>query len=55
MDISKIERFVFIDGNNFYYKLKDLTAEKKDFFRLLDFDYTGFCQESCKRRGAYRN
>ena len=33
--------FVFIDGNNFYFKLKELTNKK---FGLLDFDFRKFAE-----------
>ena len=33
--------FVFIDGNNFYFKLKELTSKK---FGLLDFDFRKFAE-----------
>lgn len=36
--------FVFIDGNNFYFKLKELTSKLNNKFRLLDFDFTGFAK-----------
>ena len=34
--------FVFIDGNNFYFKLKELTSRLNDRFSLLDFDFRMF-------------
>jgi len=36
--------FVFIDGNNFYFKLKDLTAQIDGRFSLLDFDFKRFAK-----------
>ncbi|MSU55903.1 MAG: NYN domain-containing protein [Candidatus Taylorbacteria bacterium] len=39
---------LFIDGNNFYYKLKDITAEKKEILKLLDFDYASFARNLIK-------
>ncbi len=33
---------VFIDGNNFYYKLKDIILGKSEVFKLLDFNYQEF-------------
>jgi len=39
---------VFIDGNNFYYKLKDFTVEKAKVLKLLDFDYQGFAKNLVK-------
>lgn len=35
---------VFIDGNNFYFKLKDLSANLSGDFSLLNFDYKNFCE-----------
>ncbi|MCX6713537.1 MAG: NYN domain-containing protein [Candidatus Vogelbacteria bacterium] len=39
---------IFIDGNNFYYKLKDLTSGGGEFLKLLDFDYQGFAKNLIK-------
>ncbi len=39
---------LFIDGSNFYYKLKDITAERKEILKLLDFDYTSFARNLIK-------
>lgn len=39
---------IFIDGNNFYYKLRDITSEKKDIVKLLDFDYREFAKNLIK-------
>lgn len=36
--------FVFIDGNNFYFRLKGLVAQIVGKFSLLDFDYRGFAE-----------
>ena len=36
--------FVFIDGNNFYFKLKELTSKLTTEFSLLDFDFKGFAK-----------
>lgn len=36
--------FVFIDGNNFYFRLKDLASGIKEKHSLLDFDYQGFAK-----------
>lgn len=36
--------FIFIDGSNFYHKLKELSAKFDDKKRLLDFDYRSFSQ-----------
>src|SRR3954467_789484 len=34
--------FVFIDGSNFYHKLKALTADRKEEFRPSSFDFHAF-------------
>lgn len=39
---------VFIDGNNFYYKLKDITLGKTEIFKLLNFDYVSFAKNLIK-------
>lgn len=44
----KNRALVFIDGNNFYYKLKDFVSEKSEIFKLLDFDYRKFCTNLVK-------
>ena len=36
--------FVFIDGSNFYHKLKELSGHFDEKKRLLDFDYQRFAQ-----------
>lgn len=36
--------FVFIDGNNFYFKLKALSSQLDGNFSLLNFDFRGFSQ-----------
>lgn len=36
--------FVFIDGSNFYHKLKNLSRVIEMKYRLLDFDYGRFVQ-----------
>ncbi len=38
---------IFIDGNNFYYKLKDTTS-KKTGAKLLDFQYVDFAKNLIK-------
>jgi len=38
---------VFIDGSNFYHRLKYLTAGKDDV-SLLSFDFVAFCKWLCK-------
>lgn len=35
---------VFIDGNNFYFRLKDLTSQFSGKFSLLDFDFRKFAE-----------
>ena len=45
---AKNRVIVFIDGNNFYYKLKDFTVEKAKVLKLLDFDYQGFAKNLVK-------
>ena len=45
---AKNRAIVFIDGNNFYYKLKDFTSEKTEVLKLLDFDYQGFAKNLVK-------
>lgn len=39
---------VFIDGNNFYYKMKDMTSNKSEVIKLLDFKYSNFAQNLIK-------
>lgn len=39
---------IFIDGNNFYYKLKDIISAKKKIFKLLEFNYIGFANNLAK-------
>lgn len=41
---------VFIDGNNFYYKLKEIIAisPKTEILTLLNFDYVGFAKNLVK-------
>jgi len=36
--------FIFIDGNNFYFKLKELSSKFNGKFSLLDFDYRKFTE-----------
>lgn len=47
---NKLENraLVFIDGNNFYHKLKDITCEKTEVLKLLDFDYQKFAKNLVK-------
>lgn len=42
--LSKSRAIVFIDGNNFYYKIKDITSSKTEVLKLLDFQYRSFAQ-----------
>ena len=39
---------VFLDGNNFYYKMKDMTSMKTEVVKLLDFKYNDFSQNLIK-------
>lgn len=39
---------IFIDGNNFYYKLKEITSTKKGSLKLLDFNYQEFAKNLIK-------
>ncbi len=39
---------VFIDGNNFYFKLKGMTSERPEAFKLLDFNYQSFARSLAK-------
>jgi len=36
--------FVFIDGNNFYFKLKELSVKLNSKYKLLDFDFRKFSE-----------
>jgi len=36
--------FVFIDGSNFYFKLKELNSRLDDKFSLLDFNFKKFAE-----------
>lgn len=45
---AKNRVLVFIDGNNFYYKLKDFASEKTEVLKLLDFDYQEFAKNLVK-------
>lgn len=36
--------FVFIDGNNFYFKLKELTSRLDSKFSLLNFNFKAFSE-----------
>jgi len=38
---------VFIDGSNFYFRLKELTRNLENIC-LLNFQYRGFCKWLCK-------
>ena len=40
--------FVFIDGSNFYFKLKELSSTLKGKFQLLNFDFAGFSRSLTK-------
>ncbi len=39
---------VFIDGNNFYYKIKDVVSAKEEVYKLLDLHYKNFAQALIK-------
>ena len=39
---SNTRAIVFIDGNNFYYKLKEIIGDRKDTISLLGFNYNRF-------------
>jgi hypothetical protein len=36
--------FVFIDGGNFYFKLKDLTSKLNGKHSLIDFNFRKFAE-----------
>src|SRR3989344_8717073 len=42
--LPKNRSIVFIDGNNFYYKIKDVISNRTEILRLLDFQYRSFAQ-----------
>ncbi len=44
MPITQKRAIVFIDGNNFYYKIKEITSSKTEVLKLLDFQYRSFAQ-----------
>jgi len=48
MSKSNKKAFVFIDGGNFYFRLKDLVSKVDGKYSLLDFDFYGFCKEIVK-------
>ena len=43
-----MKAIVFIDGSNFYHRLKFLTKDKPKL-RLLDFDFVNFCNWLCEK------
>ncbi len=45
MDEKSYRAIVFIDGNNFYYKLKETISNKDEPYTLLNFDYSNFAQK----------
>jgi uncharacterized LabA/DUF88 family protein len=45
----KKRALVFIDGNNFYYKLKDVISGKTEVIKLLEFNYTEFARNLIKK------
>jgi len=36
--------FIFIDGNNFYFKLRELATQLNGKFHLMNFDFYGFAK-----------
>jgi uncharacterized LabA/DUF88 family protein len=47
--ISKSNRaIIFIDGSNFYYKIKNIISTKSEVVKLLDFKYNDFAQNLIK-------
>ncbi len=36
--------FIFIDGSNFYFKLRDLTSKLDGKYNLIDFDFRKFAE-----------
>ncbi|MFA6006482.1 MAG: NYN domain-containing protein [Candidatus Paceibacterota bacterium] len=49
-DTLKNRALIFIDGNNFYYKLKDITFGKIGLVSLLDFEYQKFAEHLIKNQ-----
>jgi hypothetical protein len=50
MDTHANQRaMIFIDGSNFYHKLKNLTSEKEESFALLEFLYKEFGSHLIKK------
>ena len=45
---SKNRAFIFIDGNNFYYKLKDFVSKETGLLKLLDFSFRDFSKNLVK-------
>lgn len=45
---TRYKAILFIDGNNFYYKLRDVIAEKDGAYRLLDLHYQNFAKALVK-------
>lgn len=41
---QKKRAVVFIDGNNFYYKLKEMIVDKTETLKLLEFNYRSFAE-----------
>ena len=46
-NVKKRKAIVFIDGSNFYFRLKDLTKDLK-YVSLLNFNYRKFSEWLCK-------
>ncbi|MEK7194529.1 MAG: NYN domain-containing protein [Patescibacteria group bacterium] len=53
---TKLRVSVFIDGSNFYYRIKSLTLNRREHFKLLDFNYGAFFRRLIKenRLGGIR-
>ena len=52
MDIPTTKPYratLFIDGNNFYYKLKDVVSAQQEAYRMIDLHYRNFAQALTKQ------
>ncbi len=45
MENKNHRALIFIDGNNFYYKLKEISFSQKGISKLLDFNYQQFAKK----------
>lgn len=45
---AKNRIIAFVDGNNFYYRLKDMISRKREVLKLLDFNYQTFVKNLAK-------